>query len=72
MTYCDYSDLPTDQCDHCAHGIPRTARLKGEVIARIDAQYAGRCSACGESIAVGAPVVLTSTADGFWIHEGCA
>lgn len=71
--YCDFSDLPTDQCAHCKPK-PSVAGLgqKGLGFRRgvgIRAEFEGMCPGCDENIDIGDLIVRDDEGD--WNHKEC-
>lgn len=71
--YCDYSDLPTDQCSHCRPQVEvagvgeKTGGFRRGV--GIRAEFAGTCPGCPDPIEVGD--LIARDDEDRWTHKEC-
>lgn len=77
---CDLTDLLVDQCAHCKKQLSVEEEVAAErsqraadVTGWIEAQYPGACCRCGERIAIGDLITLSSPYRSVgWIGTCCA
>jgi hypothetical protein len=68
--YCEFSDLPKDQCAHC-RPVPKVAMKRNffddNFTVVVKAKFSSRCS-CGEHIQEGDDITYS---DGEWVGVEC-
>ena len=72
--YCEFSDLPRDQCGHCRPPAPVQDTMiianEGQPGRWIEAKFHGVCSGCGDRhIRPGDQI--RADGEGGWQREGC-
>jgi hypothetical protein len=71
--YCEFSDLPTDQCGHCHPPAPVRDTMiianEGQRGRWIDAKFHGTCSGCGDHITPGEQI--RADGEGGWECADC-